>query len=216
MDLAMRKLLGCRKVLKVLVIREHEYDMCRALEVVVPLLEGLKYCKQLLVIDLIVELRWLHAAQVEHDQVDVAIVGGDLGDDRSDRIVRIISLNNNRIVRVEMRQDGGLGEGGLEGFECLGVVGAPSERGVLVGEANQGNDDVREPQEESTIEVGESQERLDCLEISRGRPDADSISLGHVHGDATGSDHEAQELDLLRVEQALLGFRVQVVLAKAL
>src|SRR5882724_12808144 len=62
MDLAMCELLGGRKVFKVLVIGEHEYDMCRALQVVVPLSEGLKYGKQLLVIDLIVELCWLHAA----------------------------------------------------------------------------------------------------------------------------------------------------------
>src|SRR5882724_10394532 len=115
-----------------------------------------------------------------------------------------------------MCQDGGLGEGGLEGFECLGVVGAPSEWGVLVGEANQGNDNVREPDNESTIEVGESQKCLDCLEISQSRPVADSIILGRVHGDASGGDHEAQELNLLCVEQALLGFRVQVILAKAL
>jgi len=47
------------------------------------------------------------------------------------------------------------------------VVGAPSEWGELVGEANQGNNDVGEPDNESTIEVGEPQECLDCLEISR-------------------------------------------------
>src|SRR5882724_1264898 len=105
-----------------------------------------------------------------------------------------------------MCQDGGLGEGSLEGFEHLGVVKAPSEWGVLAGEANQGNDDVGEPNNESVIEVGKPQECLDCLEISRGRPDADSIGLGCVHGDASGSDPEAQELNLLRVEQALLGF----------
>ena len=115
-----------------------------------------------------------------------------------------------------MHQDGGLGEGSLEGFKRLGVVRAPSKWGVLAGEVNQGNDDVREPNNELAIEVGEPQECLDCLEISRGQPDTDRIGLGHVHGDASGGDHEAQELNLLRVEQALLEFRVQVVLAKVL
>jgi len=86
------------------------------------------------------------------------------------------------------------------------MVGAPSERGVLAGEVNQGNDDVGEPNNESVIEVGEPQDCLDFLEISRGWPDTDSIGLGHVHGDASGGDHEAQELNLLHVEQALLGF----------
>src|SRR5882724_3773513 len=59
MDLVMCELLGGHKVLKVLVIREHEYNMCRALQVVVPSLEGLKDSKQFLVIDLVVELHWL-------------------------------------------------------------------------------------------------------------------------------------------------------------
>ena len=62
MDLVMSELLGGCKVLKVLVIGEHEYDMCGALQVVAPLSEGLEYCEQLFVVDLIVELRWLHAA----------------------------------------------------------------------------------------------------------------------------------------------------------
>ena len=50
-----------------------------------------------------------------------------------------------RIIRVEMSQDGCLGEGVFEGLEHLGVVGAPGERGVLACEANQGDDNVRKP-----------------------------------------------------------------------
>ena len=49
MDLATCELLSGCKVLEVFVIKEHEYDMCRALEVVAPLSEGLEYCEQLLV-----------------------------------------------------------------------------------------------------------------------------------------------------------------------
>ena len=41
MDLEMGKLLGGHEVIELLVIREHEYDMCRAFQVVAPLLEGL-------------------------------------------------------------------------------------------------------------------------------------------------------------------------------
>src|SRR5882724_11256416 len=188
--------------------------MCRALEVVAPLSEGLEYGEQFLVVDLVVELCWLRAAGVECDQVDVAIVGGDLGDDRSNCIVRSISLNDNGVVRVEMRQDRGLCEGRFEGFKCFGVVGAPDEWGILLGKANQGDDDVGEPLNESTIKVGETQECLDCFEVSRGRPDTDRIGLGGVHRDASGGNHKAQELNLLHVEQALFGFGVQVVFAK--
>src|SRR5882724_10382107 len=113
-----------------------------------------------------------------------------------------------------MSQDGGLGEGRLQGSECLSMVRAPSKQGVFAGEANQGNDDVGEPDNESAIEIGESQEHLDCLKISRGQPGADSVGLGGVHGDASGSNHKAQELNVLHVEQTLFGFGVQVVFAK--
>jgi len=50
----MCELLGGCKVLEVLVIGEHEYNMCGAFQVVVPLSEGLKDGKQFLVINLII------------------------------------------------------------------------------------------------------------------------------------------------------------------
>jgi len=106
--------------------------------------EGLEYCEQLLVIDLVVELCWLHTAQVESDQVDVPLSGEIWEMITAICIVRSISLNNNRIVRVEMCQDGGLGEGSLEGSNTSVVVG-PQVMGELVGEANQRNNDVANP-----------------------------------------------------------------------
>jgi len=75
----------------------------------VPLSEASNIASKLFVVDLVVELRWLHTARVECDRVDVAIVRGDLGDDRSNRVVRSISFNNNRIVRVEICQGWGPG-----------------------------------------------------------------------------------------------------------
>src|SRR5882724_2691229 len=61
MDLAMHELLSGCKVLEVLMVGEHKHNMCRALEVVVPLSEGLEYGQQFLIIDLVVELHWLQA-----------------------------------------------------------------------------------------------------------------------------------------------------------
>src|SRR5882724_9752819 len=66
-DLSTCELLSGCEVLKVLMVREHKHDMCRALEVVAPLSEGLEYGEQFLIVDLVVELHWLHAARVEHD-----------------------------------------------------------------------------------------------------------------------------------------------------
>ena len=50
--------------------------------------------------------------------------------------------------------------------------------------------------------------------VSRGQPDADSVSLGSVHGDAGGSDHKAQEFDPLSMEQTLFRLGVQIVLTQ--
>jgi len=71
------------------------------------------------------------------------------------------------------------------------MVGALGEQGVLVCEANQGDDNVREPHNELAIKVGETQEHLDCLEVSWGWPDTDHVSFGCVHGDSSGGDHKA-------------------------
>ena len=65
MDLVMSKLLGGCEVLEVLVVGEHKYDVCRALQVVAPLSEGLEDSQQLLIIDLVVDLSRLHAMGVE-------------------------------------------------------------------------------------------------------------------------------------------------------
>jgi len=88
--------------------------------------------------------------------VDVTIIAGDLGYDHCDHIVRSVIFNENRTIRVELCQDGGMGEGSIEGLECLGVVRAPSEWGVLACEANQGDDNVRKPHNELMIEIGKA------------------------------------------------------------
>ena len=64
-----------------------------------------------------------------------------------------------------MCQDRGLGKGLFECVGHLGMVRAPGEWGVLVGEENQGYDDVGEPHNELAIEVGEVKECLDCFNI---------------------------------------------------
>src|SRR5882672_192655 len=152
----MRELLGGGKVLKVLVIRQYKDHMCRALQIVAPLSEGLKYCQELLVVDFIVELGRLHTAGVECDWVDVTIIRGNLGDDSCNSIIGSISFNNNGIMRVEMCQYGCRGEGRFEGSERLRLIGIPGKRGDLAGEMNEGDDNVREPNNESAIEVGEA------------------------------------------------------------
>jgi len=66
-----------------------------------------------------------------------------------------------------MHQDGCLGKGTFEGVKCSGVVRSPGERGVLVGEMNQRDDNIREPHNESVVEVHKAKECLNCFEVAR-------------------------------------------------
>jgi len=82
------------------------------------------------------------------------------------------------LIRVKMCQDGGLGEGSLEVSNASVWSGAPSEQGVLVGEVNQGNDDVGEPNNESVIEVGNPKNAWTALRLVRVGQDADCVGFG--------------------------------------
>jgi len=85
-------------------------------------------------------------------RLDVTLIRGDLGNDHCDCIVRSVSLNNDGIVRVECIK-WGLGEGSLECLKCLHVVRALGNWGVFACEVNQGNDNIREPHNESVIKL---------------------------------------------------------------
>ena len=52
-----------------------------------PLPEHFEDCQKFLVVDLIVELSWLHSSGEESNWVQVAIFGGDLGDDSNNSII---------------------------------------------------------------------------------------------------------------------------------
>jgi len=65
-------------------------------------------------------------------------------------------------------QDGGLGEAVLRVSTCLGVVGA-QVNGVSLWVKRIRGMTMSETDNDSMIEVGESQKRLDCLEISPSR-----------------------------------------------
>ena len=76
--LSPHELFGGCKVIKVLVVRKDQHDMCRSFEVIVPLPKSVEDSKKLLVIDLVVELCRGHPSGEEGDWVNIPIVGGDL------------------------------------------------------------------------------------------------------------------------------------------
>ncbi|KAG6893244.1 hypothetical protein C0992_010751, partial [Termitomyces sp. T32_za158] len=79
--------------------------------------------------------------------------------------------------RVEVPEDRGNGEGFLEKFEDALTLTVPVPQDLLSGEAGQGLRDAGVIVNESSVEVGEAQERLNLLDIPGTRPVEDSINL---------------------------------------
>jgi len=74
-----------------------------------------------------------------------------------------------------------------------------------VGEANQGNDDVGEPNNESVIEVGEPKKAWTALRLVWGWPDLTAFGLAMSMEMPVGVTMKPRT-NLLHVEQGLLGF----------
>ena len=104
MSLAADEDLGGGKVFQVLVIGDHIHWSCRALEVVMPVVKGLKDRKEFLVMSIIIQLRRGHGVGVECNQLEFTIGACD-GEDASDSIVRGISFNSERSIRDPMSKD---------------------------------------------------------------------------------------------------------------
>ena len=149
--------LGCGEVLKVLMIHDHINQDTRTFEVVLPNVEGLKDCKEFLVVSVVIELRCCKNAGMKGHRVDLTRVGLN-GENCAKGIVQGVSLNNDGFVGDPMSEDCGRGEGGLKGLKRLssGIGEIPQD--TLVGEPSKRNDNVGIVRDETLVEVCEAQE----------------------------------------------------------
>ena len=76
-----------------------------------------------------------------------------------------------------MREDRGGRKGRLECFECLSALGGEIPWGAFTGESCEGNCDIRVAVNESTIEIGETEEGLYIANLPRLGP-----VLDHLYG----------------------------------
>ena len=93
-------------------------------------------------------------------------------------------------VRGDGKGGGEVGEvkdwfGKEEAFE--GVKGGLARRGpvpgeVFLGKVEEGASDVGVVGDESTVEVGESEERANIFHLGRRRPICNAVELDRVHG----------------------------------
>ena len=104
MSLAVGEDLGGGKVFQVLVIGDHVHRSCRALKIVMPVVEGLKDRKEFLVMSVIIQLWRGHGVGVDCNWSEFTIRAHD-GEDASDSVVRGISFNHEQSIRDPMSED---------------------------------------------------------------------------------------------------------------
>ena len=78
--------LGAGEIFQVLVVSDHINWRGKALEVMLPVLEGLEDCQQLLVMGIIIQLRGRQSPQIVCNWSELRI-GADNGQNASDSIV---------------------------------------------------------------------------------------------------------------------------------
>src|SRR5258706_14271499 len=90
----------------------------------------------------------------------------------------------------------------------------PFPTDVLAHESGKRDGHVRVVSNETSVEISESEERLDFLDFSGGWPVLDDLDFRVVHAQAIWSDYEAQEVGHVNVEFAFFEFCEQAMSAK--
>ena len=182
-------------------------------QVVTPNPEGLEDGQQLLVVDVVVEFSPIERPRVERNRMNFTRLRVDR-QDSSESIVRGISLDDDRTIRLPVEQDRSGSEGLLQVLEGGASLIGEEERGTLTGEAGQRNDDVGVVVDEATIEVSEAQERLNVLHVARFRPVLNDFDLSRRHRQTTRGKDIPKVFDGLAMELALLRLGIEAMLAK--
>src|SRR5882724_3111845 len=105
-----------------------------------PSFESFKNCKQLFVMDIVIEFRGRKCPGVECNRVQIAI-GSRNGKDSGECIVRGISLNCNSSVRNPMGKDRSCGESLFKCFKSRVALIGKMPKGTLVGKTRKRNCD---------------------------------------------------------------------------
>ena len=109
-----------------------------------------------------------------------------------------------------MAEYGGGGKCCLESPKgcCFSIAEAPQCR--FSAKVSEWLCDFRIPIDESSVKVGETQERLYITHIAGFRPCLDGRDFSLVHFQTLGGQYEAQIFHRIHLESALLGVSVQL------
>ena len=165
--------LGRRKINQIFMVGDHVDCFGSAFEVVTPTLERFEDGQELLVVDIVIELRAGEGAGVESDWVEF-IFGSEDGEDCSEGVVGGISFNDNLGVRNPMGKNRSRSESLLERPEGFPTSIGEVPSYTFPSESGERNYDVRIFLNEAVIKVAETKEGLNVLDIPRFWPVQDS------------------------------------------
>src|SRR5882724_13446413 len=124
--------------------------------------------------DIVIEFRGRKSPGVECNRVQVAI-GRRNGKDSGECIVRGISLSFNLSVWDPMGKDRSCGESLFKCFKSGMALIGEMPRGTLAGKMHERDCDFRISVDETTVEIGKAEERLNILNLSWYWPILDNL-----------------------------------------
>ena len=143
-------------------------------------------------------------------------VGVGLKEDGTRRVFRGVCGDGEGGGEVGEVKDGFGEEEVFERVEGGLARGRPVPGKVLLGEVEEGASDVGVVGDESTVEVGESEEGANIFHLGWRRPVCNAVELDGVHGQLARFDDHSKVFHLVGSELALLEFQVKVEFCHAL
>ena len=207
--------LGLVEISKVLVVGEDLYGEGGTVEIVVPGLQGANNSEKFSVINIVITFGGGEGLREVRAGVPVA-VGVSLKEDGTRRMFGGVCGDGEGGREVREVKDG-FGE--EEAFE--GVKGGLARRGpvpgeVLLSKVEEGASNVGVVGDESSVEIGEPEERANIFHLGWRRPICNAIELDGVHGQLAGLYDHSEVFYLVGGELAFLELQVKVELSHAL
>ena len=143
-------------------------------------------------------------------------VGVGLEKDGARRVFGGVRGNSKGGREVREAEDGFREEETFEGIKGGLAGGGPIPREILLGEIEERASDVGIVGDESSVEIGETKEKVDIFHLGRRGPVCDAVKLDGVHGEFAGFHDHSKIFHLVGGELALLKFQVEVKLGHAL
>ena len=162
--------------------------------------------KHFAVVSVVVAFRGSTFAGPEGDGVKLIFVG--LGNDSGDCEARGISMEGDREFRVEVSENWGRGEQGLQLVKGFLSSRIPFEVSTLAEKRRDWDDNSRITDYEPAVEIGEAKKDLDFGKRTWNGRFGDGSNAVSTHMNAVRGNDKPEEIDFLNMELAFLEFNV--------